>query len=201
MPAELNEWEERWSQPVTLAGTEPAAFLREVLRFLPPGRALDLATGGGRNAVFLAEQGWRVTGIDWSATAIDKAAALARSRNVSVEILPAWEKRAQYHDELDLVCADLENMSLPLAHYDAILCFNFLLRPMARKIQESLRPGGVLVFETFTVEQLNFGDGPRNPEYLLRRGELREMFAELELLFYREVCSGQGTASLLARKA
>jgi SAM-dependent methyltransferase len=78
----VEEWDERYDRPGYRAGTEPALFLRQVLPLLPRGCALDLAMGEGRNAVFLAQHGWHVTGIDWSGTALEKAAALAEMHGI-----------------------------------------------------------------------------------------------------------------------
>ena len=81
----------------------------------------------------------------------------------------------------------------------------FLYRPLAPALIEGLRPGGVLLYETFTRRQTELGTGPRNPDYLLNEGELRHLFAPLHLLAYEEghrgpPASGEWVASLLARK-
>jgi len=101
--------------------------------------------------------------------------------------------------------ADLERSPLPLGEYDLILNFYYLQGSLAPRIVAALKPGGVLVFESFTIDQLQFGWGPKNPDHLLRLGELREMFAGLETLLYHEgVVQGdrgpKAVASLIARK-
>ncbi|MBI3404376.1 MAG: class I SAM-dependent methyltransferase, partial [Acidobacteria bacterium] len=154
MPAETDRWEERWSSSGHWAGEEPAAFLREVLPFLPKGHALDLAAGGGRNSVFLAENGWHVTGIDKSAAALEKSAELAQRKGIAVTHSLAEKSTKRFHNSLDLICADVESSALPRNHYDVVLCFNFLLRSLTTAVQSALRPGGILVFETYTLDQL-----------------------------------------------
>ncbi len=201
MPNSVEEWDARHRSGTEAPGDEPAAFLREALPLLPRGRALDLAMGAGCNAVFLAERGWRVTGVDWSAAALEKAAALARARGVSVEAeKPPGRRNRQASPGLVMVLADLEHRRLPVSQYDLVICIRYLQRSLFAQVQAALRPGGVAVFETYTTDQLRFAGGPRNPDFLLKPGELRITFPALETLFYRELCAGQGIASIVARK-
>jgi SAM-dependent methyltransferase len=99
-----------------------------------------------------------------------------------------------------LVHADLESCTVPVAEFDVILCFYYLQRSLFAPIHHALRPGGMLVYESYTLDQLNFPGGPHNPEHLLNPGELREAFRGLQTLFYREFRVGKGIASLLARR-
>ncbi len=203
MASELEKWDDRWSRAGQWAGQEPCAFLVEALPWLPRGDALELAIGGGRNAVFLAARGWQVTGLDQSAAALAKTEELARQRGVAIAGGgPGIPKQpdARRGGSLRLVQADLESTTLEPESCHALLCVNFLLRRLAQEMIGALRPGGVLVYETYTLDQLKYEGGPRNPEYLLRPGELREMFPSLETLFYREVSAGKGIASLLAHR-
>ena len=197
---DAKNWDQRYrSEPYS--DPEPAPFLREILPLCPRGRALDLAMGAGRNAVYLAGRGWRVTGLDSSRVALEKAAALARDHQVRVHW--AADLPREFSPKLPgllLLEADLELWSLPAEQFDLIVCFNFLQRSLFASIERALRRGGMLVYETYTVEQLGFPDGPHNLDYLLRSGELRQSFGELETLFYCELRTGKGIASLLARK-
>jgi SAM-dependent methyltransferase len=183
------EWDERYRQGQTMPD-EPAALLLENLSLLPKGgKALDIAMGTGRNALYLASLGFRVTGIDLSAVAVEKCREKAERLGLPVEAL----------------VADLEHYSLPSEEYDLIVNFYYLQRSLAPPIVAALKPGGVLVFETFTIEQLQFGWGPKLPDHLLRPGELREMFAGLETLLYHEgVMQGdrgpKAVARLIGRK-
>jgi SAM-dependent methyltransferase len=201
MPADAQRWDERYRSESFSVGTEPTAFLQEALPLLPRGRALDLAMGAGRNAVFLAMNGWQVTGIDYSHTALEKAAALAREHSLSIH----WgnEPHRQFTTKsagLLLLEADLEHSSLPSGQFELVVCFNYLQRSLFAPIERALRTGGMLVYETYTVEQLSFPGGPHHPEHLLRPHELRAAFSVLEILFFREFRIGKGIASLLARK-
>ena len=190
----VEEWDDRYNRPGYCAGTEPALFLRQVLPLLPRGRALDLAMGEGRNAIFLARHGWHVTGIDWSAAALEKVAAFAEMHDLRADGPPAQGR-------LTTIQANLEHYALPAGQFDVLLCFNYLERSLFRSIAETLRPGGVLVYETYTIDQLEYPEGPRSPDHLLRSGELRAGFGALEIVFYAEHNAGKGIASLLARKA
>jgi SAM-dependent methyltransferase len=166
-------------------GKEPARFLVESLASLRVGRALDIAMGEGRNAVFLAKKGFDVTGVDISEVAIRKAKRLARENKVRIAT----------------VGADLNKYQIAPETYDVILVFYYLQRSLAPQIVRGLRPGGILVFETHTVDQLRY-DKKYNREYLLAKGELKSMFGkELEIVKYSETDDGkEAVASLVARK-
>jgi SAM-dependent methyltransferase len=99
-----------------------------------------------------------------------------------------------------LIQANLEELRLPEASFSLILCFQYLQRALFPQIALALRPGGLLLFETYTRAQLDCPGGPRNPAFLLESGELRTAFPELRTLFYRELHAGQGIASLVAEK-
>ncbi|MBI5710758.1 MAG: methyltransferase domain-containing protein [Candidatus Eisenbacteria bacterium] len=170
----------------------PAPFLEEVLPLLPdprggPHRALDLAAGSGREAVFLALGGWEVEAWDVSSEALERAAGLARRHGV----------------RLDTVVADLERGEPPLPEsaFDLVTCFRFLHRPLFPRIEAALRPGGRLVYETYRLGQARFGR-PRRARFLLRDGELRSAFPGLSVERYDEPDpeGGPVTARLLARR-
>ncbi len=164
---------------------EPAPLIQTFAHLLPPqGTALDLACGGGRNAVFLAQQGLEVTGIDWSEKSLGQARVLAREARVRVN----W------------ILQDLESSRLPPAPFDVLTCFYYRDPRLYPQIISALRPGGLLFYETFTREQLRFPTGPRNPAHLLVPGELLQAFGRLEVLFYREASQEKGFAGMVARK-
>jgi SAM-dependent methyltransferase len=164
---------------------EPSPFLLRHLAALPRGRALDLACGAGRHALVLARHGFRVDAVDRDPGALAVLAAAARMEGLAVRPL----------------AADLERFPLPAAVWDLVLDVRYLQRSLAPAIAAALRPGGLLVFETFTIEQARLGR-PRNPDFLLRPGELLRMFPGLEMLaFEEEVRDGrEAVAALLARK-
>jgi len=185
-------WDARYRDEEAVPERGPAAFLVEHRSLLPPaGRALDVATGSGRNALYLASLGYEVTGIDVSGVAVERCRAEADRLGLRVEA----------------VQADLGSYRLPRNVYDVVIDFYYLQRDLAPALVAALRPSGVLVFESFTTEQRRFGWGPQQEEFLLRPGELRSLFAGLEELVYREGLvesqSGRGTkavAGLVARR-
>jgi tellurite methyltransferase len=173
--ADRHGWDLKYHE--TPYDRHPSTFLVEVLASLPKGRALDIATGSGANAVFLAEKGFDVEALDWSIFALRQL----RSRRPGV----------------GCIACDLTRYPLPRDRYDVVVCFRFLDRALWPHFSNALRTGGALVYETFTLrhrEQLP--DFPS--KYCLEEGELRGAFApNLRLERYRESAS-PALASLLA---
>ena len=166
---------ERWEAKHTAEQEpgEPAAFLRQIFQTGPweiqPGRALDIATGKGRNALFLAEKGFTVDGIDISEVGLQQAQRQAEKQGVT----------------LNLIQADLASFEFPDSAYDLILNINFLLRSLVPKIKNALRPGGYIIFDTYLIDQQDLGH-PRNPAYLLNHNELLDLFRGFRILCYQE---------------
>ncbi len=165
----------RWDKQheSTHAANEAAAFLREVLAAeawrIPRGQVLDLACGKGRNAVFLAEHGFAVVGVDISSVALDEGKRRAAEKNLVV----SWQQ------------ADLERIQLPESAYDLVVDFNYLQRSLIPQIRAALRVGGCIVFETYLIDQPAVGH-PKNPAYLLQHNELLRWFIDYRVLWYRE---------------
>ncbi len=178
------------ARPPVWSKLEPSQFLVDNAGLLPPGgRALDVAMGTGRNAVYLASLGFEVTGMEISDEACEMALEAAGAAGVRIEA----------------VCVDLESWEAPAEAFDVVVNFNYLQRGLCPRLAAALKPGGVLVFETFTREQRQFGWGPSRDEFLLLPGELRGLFPRLETLVYREgVEEGQrgkkAAAGLVARR-
>ena len=167
-------------------GFEPAQFLVENIELLPKGRALDVAMGTGRNAIYLAKMGFEVEGVDMSPEAVNTALESAEKVGITI--------RAQV--------ADLEvNYYIEKGAYDVIICFNYLQRSLISQIKDGLRQGGIVVYETFIIDQVQFGK-PKNPDYLLRHNELLNMFRDFRCLRYREgIIEGRkAVASIIAQK-
>lgn len=201
MPTSQPEWDAKHSLAANEAAEAPAGILTELWPLLPAGAALDLACGRGRNAVFLAEHGRRVTAVDWSGAAVDILEERAKDLKIPVRRIQRIEEAKQVtRAGIDLLQADLEAVALPVNCYSVILCVRYLQRSLFPQISRALRPGGMLLFETYTKAQLDFSGGPRDPAHLLNTGELRSAFPELEVVFYRELRAEQGIASLAARK-
>jgi tellurite methyltransferase len=200
MPANVTEWDARHRETAQSPPSEPASIVSEWLPLLPSGPALDLACGAGRHTLLLASQGMPVTAIDWSGSALD----ILEERALKAKIRVSREDSAALADSstrgIRLIQGDLEEIRLPPASFSLILCVQYLQRFLFAQMANSLRPGGVLLFETFTWAQINYAGGPHNLAYLLEPGELRTAFPELQILFYRELNAGQGIASLVAQK-
>jgi tellurite methyltransferase len=165
-------------------------FLVEMISRIPrSGLALDVAAGRGRNALAMARAGIRVVAVDFSETAMHALADAARAEHLLV-----WP-----------VVANLDSFHLKHKSLDAIININFLDRALFAEFSRALRPGGVLIAETFTNEQASLGH-PKDPRFLLGHGELKELAAGLEIEHYREglVSYRDGTrafrASVVARK-
>ena len=208
MPTGATEWNAKYQAAAEEPLPEPAGFVRELLPLLPRGPALDLACGSGRHTLLLASRRQPVTAVDSSEVALEILERRAQALHCEVSRikssnghlgrrLPQSTKRRQ---GIQLWHADLEEVSLPVEAFAVVLCVSYLLRSLFSQIERALIPGGMLLFETYTVAQPDFAGGPRNSKYLLERGELRTAFPGLRNLFYRELRAGKGIASLIARK-
>lgn len=177
-----------WSGPVSLGLPEgsshdhpvaPSRLLVENFELLPKGLALDLAMGEGRHAIYLASRGYDVDGVDVDANAVARARASARRLGAPFRAVVGNVEDGTY--------------ILPMETYDVIVVFRYLHRPLFHDIRDGLKPGGVVVFQTFTTEQARFGR-PSDPAHLLRPGELRETFLDWEILRYHEGVEKSGPA-------
>ena len=180
-------WDRKYETEAYIFGKEPVGFLREHIDLLPQGKALDIAMGEGRNAVFLAKNGFDVDGCDISEIAVKKALDLAKESNVKIHAF----------------VADLETCKLPKDTYDVIACFYYLQRDLVPQMKEALKPGGMIIYETYTIENLELGfEGPKNKDYLLKPNELLDLFKGLKIIYYRELVlnNKKAVASLIAKK-
>lgn len=162
-------WDDRYGTQEYLYGVEPSDFLAERCSALPPGgEILCLAEGEGRNGVFLAMQGMRVTGVDSSAVGLEKAQRLAADRGVP----------------LATVVADLATWEIGEARWDGVVSIWAHLPAPIRatlhpRLARGLRPGGVLLLEHYHPRQLDYGTGgPPDPTMMLTLGELDAAFPE-----------------------
>ena len=147
--------------------SEPSGLLVEYLPSVPKGKALDIACGEGRNAIYLARNGFEVDAVDISEVAVK------RGRDAAGDL------------KINFLAADLEGFRIPADSYDLIINFNYLQRSLVPEIKKALRIGGYIIFETYTIEQQAFGP-PGNPEFLLGPNELLRMFADLHIIYYKE---------------
>jgi 2-polyprenyl-3-methyl-5-hydroxy-6-metoxy-1,4-benzoquinol methylase len=166
---------------------EPSSFLVENVDILPKGRVFDVAMGSGRNAVYLAKKGFVVEGVDISAEAIKDTLESAKQEGVKI--------RAQ--------AADLEgNYRIKQGAYEVIICFNYLQRSLIPQIKDGIRKGGMVVYETYTVDHAQFRK-PRNPAHLLKHNELLDMFRDFRCHRYWEgiiQAEQKAVASIIAEK-
>jgi tellurite methyltransferase len=155
---------------------KPAQLLLEHLSLFTdrtlPGPILDLACGDGHNGILLAQNNLAVICCDKSRKTLARARRLAAENGVSVEL---WQ-------------VDLEREGinpLPEEFYSGILVFRYLHRPLIPSMKKALKKGGILIYETFTVEQPKFGK-PHNPDFLLGPGELQKWFENWKIIHYFE---------------
>ena len=181
------DWNARF-QAGKHTGSEPDRFLAvlDSYRSLLPSQvqALDVACGAGRHSIALAERGFETTAVDFSRVALDRVAQRAQGLTVTTRLV-------------DLEAPDV---SLGEDAYDLIAVFQYLHRPLFPALDRALRPGGLIVFKTYTVDQAGLPGGPSNPDFLLRPNELLERFQAYRVLRYEEEVDGRGTAALLAQK-
>lgn len=179
-------WDERYRSTELLWSSEPNQFVRDFFNERKPGRVVDLGCGEGRNAIWLAEQGWQVTGVDFSQVALERAATLAEGRGVSGE----W------------VRADLSEWSVPEPTYDAaLICYIHLPRPVMTHLFNaalaSLLTGGELLVVGHHSRNLTEGvGGPQMPEVLYSPADVTEILGAENVVeardVFRNVETGEG---------
>lgn len=183
-------WDERFGKKEFALGKEPNPFLKRYLHLLPRGKALDIAAGEGRNAVFLAQNGFEVDAVDISEKGLRKARKLAREKGVKINTL----------------LIDLSRYHITKERYDLIINFYFLKRHLIPRIKKGLRKGGKVIFETYLLEHRTLGvKGPKQAKYFLKPNEPLRLFKGFRILFYREGIFREGgrkkaVASLIAEK-
>jgi cyclopropane fatty-acyl-phospholipid synthase-like methyltransferase len=171
-------WDERFAAPEYIFGREPNRFLVSQAALFQPGAAvLDVATGEGRNAVWLAQRGCRVTGIDISAKAIEKARRLAAESGVEVRFeVEDVRQRSWVADAFDAVVTIFIQFAAPAER-----------RSVFEGMQRTLRPGGVIVLQGYTPKQLEYKTGgPPQADHMYTEPLLREAFAGWEILHLAE---------------
>jgi len=161
-PSRRALWDERHAAREPIESPEPDPTLVEEIGSLPPGRALDLGAGDGRNAVWLASQGWDVTAVDFSRVALDRGRVLAKDRGVRVE----WK------------LADLLEWSPGTGRYDLVTLFFIHLPPDQRRdvyarAAAAVAPGGTLLIVGHDRTNLADGvGGPQDPDVLFTPSEV-----------------------------
>lgn len=169
---DASDWDARYAAAPLVWSSGPNRFLEEETCDLAPGRALDVACGEGRNAIWLASRGWRATGVDYSPVAIEKAARIAQERGVDVEWVTAdvtqWTPEPRAYDLVVLLY-----LQLP-AHERAIAY---------RGAADAVAPGGTLLVVAHDLDNLVQGyGGPQEPSVLTTPESVVEVIGDLRVL-------------------
>lgn len=177
-------WDERYDTDEYAYGTKANDFLRSNIESMPKGSILSLAEGEGRNAVFLAQQGYEVTAVDSSMVGINKAKKLAQKQGV----------------EIEFIHADLAEFEIGKNQWDGIISIFCPLPPALRKqihesVQLGLNPNGIYLLEAYRPEQLQYGTGGGDSAELMQNSaslssELKGLTFEHLLELERQVIEG-----------
>jgi tellurite methyltransferase len=187
---EKNIWNRNHSEQ-THSSLTPDPLLvsayEDFLSSVPAGKVLDIAGGVGRHAIWLAERGWQVKLLDISDVAIQQAQENMKLSEVGGLIVTEIQ--------------DLDgSQDFGREQYDLILGFFFLQRKLFPALAAALKPGGHLIYKTYTTEHTQFGKGPSHPMFLLEPNELLQAFSSMRILHYHETTQRKGVAELVARK-
>ncbi|MDH6280467.1 class I SAM-dependent methyltransferase [Prescottella agglutinans] len=198
---DAQDWDSRYSQTDMVWGTPPNPVVVEFATSLPPGRALDLACGEGRHALWLATRGWRTTGVDFSSVAIEKARRVATQAPRSVR------------DRLDYVVDDVtapDALTDPSGYDLVLMIFVHLERTQRRelvsRIIDSLKPEGILMILGHDTVNLTEGiGGPPDPEILYTPEDLKDdLNGRLDVTVaerrYRDVEGGTAIDALMVAR-
>jgi tellurite methyltransferase len=167
---DLAAWDEQYrkkADPATDRESVPHPLLVEAARDLRPGRALDLACGTGRNALWLAERGWSVTAVDGSATAVEILVSRAGREGVTINAQVADLEKAEF--------------TIEPAHYDLIAMCYYSQRDLIEPCKRGVAPGGVMIAITLLMEPAK-----ERSTFRLQPDELRGYFADWDMMHYRE---------------
>ena len=174
-----NQWDERYARQEYIYGTEPNKFLKEQLFLLKPGRILFPAEGEGRNAVFAASLGWETDAFDQSVEGQKKALKLATHKGVTInyyiQSLNDWNPEPDQYD-----CIALIFVHLP----------DGLRQQVHNAVVRALKPGGILLLEAFTLNQLpRTSGGPKTAELLFLEEQITSDFKDLKFTTFAETQS------------
>jgi SAM-dependent methyltransferase len=182
--ADQERWNRKYSEKIAPSEITPDPFLTHGQSVLKKGRALEIACGFGDNAIYLAQAGFTVTAIDISAVGLKRARERADAAGVSVAFL----------------LTDAEDFDYGVETFDLITVFYFLNRSIFPAVKRALKRGGICIYKTYTLGERRYRPG-LNRDYLLRKGELKDLFGGFEILLYEEGDSGKEfTARCIVRR-
>lgn len=166
--SDRQRWDDKYAARSLTGEWVPDEWLISTVSSLPPGRALELACGLGHNAIWLARNGWQVDAVDVSPVGLRLAAELAGTHRADVN----W------------IAADLDDFVPQPDAYDLVCVFRFLERSrLPALVEQALRPGGRLLYETFTIAHLARPDSHmKNPDFALAPGEMPRLFPQLRTI-------------------
>lgn len=175
------KWDERYKDQEFAYGKAPNLFFKEWLEKLDPGSILMPADGEGRNGVYAAQLGWKVTSFDISIEGQSKALKLAKERGVSLEYIVGDLEQLTFERER------FDAIGLVYAHFDANKKTSF-----HQKLNDYLKPGGRLILEAFSKNHLQFNaldlrvGGPKDVDMLYSKEEVLADFKNYKILFLEE---------------
>ena len=158
----------KWNEKFKTEGypNEPATIVKQYAKLAAGKKALDIAAGNGRNALFLAKHGFRVDAVDIA--------------DVGLKLF------AGKHPNIQPICADLDNFDIATHHYDLIINIKYLNRRLFPYMLKGLAPGGILIFQTFLDSPKQRKNQTVCGDYRLRQNELIKAFLSLKILLYKE---------------
>lgn len=169
----INFWNKRYAEKVYAYGIEPNQFFKNQLAKLPKGKILFAAEGEGRNAVYAAMQGFEVSAFDSSVEGKNKAESLAQNKNVAISY----------------TVSGLEEIDFPENYFDILVLvyahFPFEIRKKHhQKLIHFLKPNGIIIFEAFGKEQLNYtSGGPKQLDMLFSEDEIKSEFQNIDFTY------------------
>lgn len=182
-PNDKTRWDSKYDTNKFIFGKRPIRFLVNNFHLLPKGRTLDIAMGEGRNGVYLATKGFDVIGVDISEKGLQKAHQLANELNTKIETR----------------VVDLENYQLEKNAYDLVICTYYLQRDLFPQMMDAVKPGGMVLVETYNMDYLNYSQFNKN--YLLKTNELLEVFKDFKIIRYQSFDNGkEAYSSIIAQR-
>ena len=182
-PKDKDRWNSKYETEVYLFGEKPIPFLVDNVHLLRKGKVLDIAMGEGRNGVYLATQGFEVLGLDISEKGLEKAHNLAKNNKVTIETK----------------VVDLESFTLEPNSYDVILCTYYMQKDLFKQFKSALKPGGMIVVETYNVDYLKYVQFSR--KWALDTNEMLDIFKGLRVIRYQDYDDGkEAYSSIIAQK-